>query len=272
MHNKQNDFIEEAVRLAKEYQNRPEEVEAWFKEMEKQHDEQEYIDAYIYDLENRFVFDGIVDWRGCRINEEWERYKEKVGYYERHPEKEEASKAFTQACIRLETKLNKEQKYVFIDIDGVLNCGSTGARNPYGNAGIEKKKLDLLKKIVDETEAEIVLISDWRLSFLPHDEFPEMADYITKKLSSVGLTLQLVSDVPRYEDRADEIRRWFEKHPCKGFVILDDDDFSGYHDADLMPHWIRTQYRKGLTEEESERAIAILKISPTETDTEKQEG
>ena len=36
-----------------------------------------------------------------------------------------------------------EPKYIFLDVDGVLNCGSTGASNPYGNAGIEKKKLDL---------------------------------------------------------------------------------------------------------------------------------
>ena len=108
MQNKHNDFIEEAVRLTKEYQNKPEEVEAWFEEMEKRQSDPEYIDAYIYDIENGFVLDGIVDWRGCRINEDWERYKEEVGYYKRHPEREEASKAFTQACIQLEKRLNEE--------------------------------------------------------------------------------------------------------------------------------------------------------------------
>ena len=71
-------------------------------------------------------------------------------------------------------------KYIFLDIDGVLNSSRTRAKSPYDCPGIGKKHLDILKTIADKTDGKIVLISDWRLSFLPDDHMPKMADYIVK--------------------------------------------------------------------------------------------
>ena len=69
------------------------------KEQKKRQSSPEYIDAYIYSMEHDLVYDGIVDWSGCNIDESWEKYKEKVGYYKRHPEREAESKAFTKNVI-----------------------------------------------------------------------------------------------------------------------------------------------------------------------------
>ena len=79
-----------------------------------------------------------------------------------------------------------------------------------------------MKTITDKTDGKIVLISDWRLSFLPDDHMPEMADYIVKRLDSVGLSLELVSDDHCYEMRAEKIAEWIRNNPTEGYIIIDD--------------------------------------------------
>ena len=52
-------------------------------------------------------------------------------------------------------------KVIFLDIDGVLNTPSSESRcGEY--IGIDDEKVKKLKKIVEKTKAEIVLISTWK--------------------------------------------------------------------------------------------------------------
>ena len=53
-------------------------------------------------------------------------------------------------------------KVIFLDIDGVLNCGTTTELTKTGDRFVENKFIERLKKIVDETGAKVVLSSDWR--------------------------------------------------------------------------------------------------------------
>ena len=74
----------------------------------------EFIDNYIYSMEHDFIYDGIIDWRGCNIDATWEKYKEEVGYYDRHPEREEESRAFTQEVIQWweeQCKVTHDEKF-----------------------------------------------------------------------------------------------------------------------------------------------------------------
>ncbi len=64
-------------------------------------------------------------------------------------------------------------KIIFLDVDGVLNCHNTFKKQheKYIKTGIweieiELSKVKLLKQIVDNTNAKIVLSSTWRLSWL----------------------------------------------------------------------------------------------------------
>ena len=158
--------------------------------------------------------------------------------------------------------------YIFLDIDGVLNSNRTNARGPYGNPGIGKKHLDILKTIVDKTNGEIVLISDWRLSFLPDDHMPKMADYISGKFDSVQLTLTLVSESHRYENRVNEIVDWIQRNPTDGYIILDDSYWPGYEMKMIKPHWVQTDPRKGLEVMHIEEAVTkmtVKVIQPTIT-------
>lgn len=150
--------------------------------------------------------------------------------------------------------------YIFLDIDGVLNSKQTNERGPYDNPGIENKHLDILKTIVDKTNGEIVLISDWRLSFLPDDHMPKMADYITEKFDSAGLSLSLVSANNRYENRVDEISEWIINHQTKGYIILDDNYLPGYEAEIIEPHWVQTDPHKGLEEKHVKEAITKMAI------------
>ena len=52
--------------------------------------------------------------------------------------------------------------WVFLDVDGVLNCRSTEDITPNGFTGVEDKKIALLADFVHETGAKIVLTSTWK--------------------------------------------------------------------------------------------------------------
>lgn len=158
--------------------------------------------------------------------------------------------------------------YIFLDIDGVLNSKRTKARAPYDCMGIGKNHLNVLKTIVEKTNGNIVLISDWRLSFLPNDHMPKMADYIAKKLHSVDLQFELASYNHQYEIRAKEIEKWINTHPTKGYIILDDNDNRWYRIPEVESHWIHTDYKKGLTEDHIEEAIRKMQepVLPFNTD------
>lgn len=49
-------------------------------------------------------------------------------------------------------------KIIFLDVDGVLNCQNSKS-NCYGIMGIDDDKVSRLRKIVECTDAKIVLIS-----------------------------------------------------------------------------------------------------------------
>lgn len=143
--------------------------------------------------------------------------------------------------------------YIFLDIDGVLNhTYMYWPVGPYDLPGIHPDHLNILKQIVEKTNSKLVLISDWRLSFLPGDHMPYMADYIKGKLNSVGLPLELASHVHKYEDRGIEIKNWINTHKTSGYVILDDDFYPSYYHPELIKHWVRIDSKVGLTDANTE--------------------
>lgn len=50
-------------------------------------------------------------------------------------------------------------KIVFLDVDGVLNNCYTKERTSSNTIFVEDKKLEILKRIIDKTNAKIVLSS-----------------------------------------------------------------------------------------------------------------
>lgn len=147
-------------------------------------------------------------------------------------------------------------KVLFLDIDGVLNSDKwMYERNknerykflPYPMCEFDPECVKRLNRILKETNAKLVVSSDWRF---------------TKGLDSIFFAVDIESEI--YDTtplvfkgiRGQEIALWLKNHPeFTKYVILDDN-------AEFLkkqkPFLVRTQYAEGLTDELAEKAIQIL--------------
>ena len=150
-------------------------------------------------------------------------------------------------------------KVIFLDIDGVLNS-SVYDRMCKGNEGnIDQTRLPLIKKIVDETNAKIVLSSSWRSHW---SKDASRCDSVGKELDILFASCQLeifdkTPEVPE-NDRAEEIRTWLNQNQtAERFVILDDIRFGW---GDLQENLVSTNYRigRGLEERHVRESIRLL--------------
>ena len=162
---------------------------------------------------------------------------------------------------------------IFLDIDGVLNSDEhfievyddkkifykAYPNDEYRNNlndiikpnlfDISFEKLQLLKKIVRETDYKIVVSSAWRL--MP--KWTLIEDYlINKGLPIIGITPYI------YGERGEEIRTYLKKHKeIENFIILDDERFKDFNE--LLNYLVKTDFcDEGLTEEHAEEAINLL--------------
>ena len=196
----------------------------------------------------------------------------------------------------METKSNQNKKVIFLDIDGVMNDEETILKMIHENPKVNddnclrsdypsEKHLLQLKRIVDETGADIVLSSSWRIGGwegilvkIVLDCF-EWHGLTLKDLTPHGVGFELLRKIGfdpdncydgKYResnpncayqkatwDRGAEIACWLYEHPeYTEFVILDDDS------VDILPYYpkqlVHTTYKKGLTDENVVKAIEIL--------------
>jgi hypothetical protein len=139
---------------------------------------------------------------------------------------------------------NKEIKVIFLDIDGVLNS----AQDRFSYTIETDKHLQLLKQLVDKTNARIVLSSSWRL-------VDSCLFQVIKRLEDFNMKLLDVTWKRMKGPRGEEIRDWLSKHDVKSFVILDDEaDMCEYTKTKL----VQTDPMIGLVEKDVDKAIAIL--------------
>lgn len=158
-------------------------------------------------------------------------------------------------------------KYIFLDIDGVLNSMDWFKENreTSGYTEIDSEKVKLLKEIVDKTGAEIILSSTWR-ELAAHDSKPDhpMYTYLVNSLKRFGLSIK--DHTPYIQDnRPQEIKDWLKNNASDGeytFVSLDDDfsekEYEKYGIGDFL---IKTDFygiNGGLQQEHVNKAIQIL--------------
>ena len=146
-------------------------------------------------------------------------------------------------------------KVLFLDFDGVLN--SQDYRDRYGSmgAGIDKSKMPLLKRLVDSTDAKIVIITSLREYW---DKNPENCDYFGKVINDTfaeyGLEIYDKTPVSESGMREDDIRDWIcENSGIENYVAIDDGALFARF---LVGHFV--QPKDGLEEEHIEKAIEIL--------------
>ena len=149
-------------------------------------------------------------------------------------------------------------KIIFLDIDGVLNSRQYDAERGTAEGNIDVSRLLLLKQLVDQTEAKIVLTSSWRRHW---DPVGECTDEIGKELEDTfgRFGINLYDKTPELDnDRAKEISKWLAMNrDVDAFVIIDDIKFGWY---ELAPFVVNTDYHigRGLEKRHIEKAIKIL--------------
>lgn len=153
-------------------------------------------------------------------------------------------------------------KILFLDIDGVLNSSAyrTQMGMQYFSEIIDRRKMPLLKHIVEETGAEVVLSSTWRKFWNPgENQLDPAGQYIHHIFREYGLWIHSKTPVLERAGRNEEIQAWLEQYPyIDGYVILDDKDF-GWSDA-LRAHFVQTGLNgDGLEEIQVQQAIDVLK-------------
>lgn len=129
---------------------------------------------------------------------------------------------------------------IFLDVDGVLNSWSTESETD-----LDPRYLANLKKLIDITQADIVLSSAWLNFFeVDGDNFYPVSRcgyWLVEALDEVGLVIKDLLHKPYdfSKPRGDYIAEYLDSHDYDYFLILDDD--SPVHDY-LVDNWIETDY------------------------------
>jgi len=149
-------------------------------------------------------------------------------------------------------------RIIFLDFDGVLNsnryirsCGGTGL-------ALDPECLKQLKKIVDATDAKIVLTTSWREHW---EQDEEKCDPIGKEICEIFSKYQLsVLDKTPFltSGRESEIESWLDAHSeTKTFAVLDDRFLDSPR---IRGHFVKTDaYIRGLEKMGAEKAVRILR-------------
>jgi hypothetical protein len=157
-------------------------------------------------------------------------------------------------------------KVIFLDADGVLNCASTtdSILNPDGTIyksggvfvhawlGLDEDKMVRLARIIEATDAKIVLSTTWRRD-------PISTLYLLKRMGE-KVASQVIGKTPDSDGRAvrkEEIEAWIQEHPgITQFAVLDDLEYDKLEDFGRS--FIQTSSVTGLQDRHVERCIEVL--------------
>lgn len=145
-------------------------------------------------------------------------------------------------------------RVIFLDINGVLTNRNSNPSNFF--YGLDQANVACLAKLVQQTEARLILASTWRTEFDAHmNPCSSITKGFATALQNYGLTLY---DQTRHLNggRSKEVSNWLETHDdIESFVILDDTDFNW---GILSPYWIPIHSDTGLIDKNVDDAKNIL--------------
>ena len=142
-------------------------------------------------------------------------------------------------------------KIIFLDFDGVINR--------HAENGVHPDCASILKKIIEKTNAKIVVTSSNKYSFQrKRDPVPFFESNIYKNyiLLLKDYNIDIFDFTPYInQNREKEIEEYLHSHPeIENFLILDDD----YTFKTYQHHQILIPFDSGLTEEHINISIDIL--------------
>jgi hypothetical protein len=161
-----------------------------------------------------------------------------------------------------------DKKYIFLDVDGVLNSqamlkefkrSGTKVENTASYFGIEHvQRLNEIILGAGGTDRVFVIFSATMRRTNSKEFFQEALEMKGFLGKVIDLTGSRVSGIDNPFSRADEIRNYLKEHPeVKSFVIIDDEDMN----EELIPFHIKTSFYRpngGLLERHVPEAIQKL--------------
>ena len=159
-------------------------------------------------------------------------------------------------------------RYIFLDFDGVMNtersykafvAAGEPWRDNYGHF-FDSEAVENLRHIVEATAADIVITSTWKYKGL--DAMHTL--WTLREMPGILLGVTPEASIDDYCTRGMEILKWLSQNGHDEsdnfrYVILDD---SSFFLPEQMPHLIKTSSSVGLTQEDAEKAIALLMQPP----------
>lgn len=167
-------------------------------------------------------------------------------------------------------------KYIFLDIDGVLNSEHTlnescENMNQKLTSIISDQLVKNLSYVVKKTDAKIILSSSWRVYFNNNIKNPNniFAIALLASLNKYNLKLHDMTPFikgPYSNERGLEIKTYIDEHNIENYVVIDDEKFSDFNKHLDMSRFIQTTFgdetttieNEGLNIKVAEKAIEIL--------------
>jgi hypothetical protein len=158
-------------------------------------------------------------------------------------------------------------RIIFLDIDGVLNCGDRWAELAPYMRGRRGSRLDpvAVRQVWDlivQTGARVVISSAWRVQYTLAQlrEMLGAAGFVDPE-RVIGVTpvaaCRTASGLWLAVQRGDEIQQWLDGHPeVTQYVVLDDASDMGQ--SGVAARLVQTTWAGGLTEAHVQRAKAML--------------
>ena len=146
-----------------------------------------------------------------------------------------------------------QMKIIFLDIDGVLNSRKSLA-NFKSLWQLSPDNISQLNRIIDATNAKIVISSSWRYC---KEISSELESYLNNDCGIKGEIIGRTPVIGFSRRRGCEIATWVEEwqgETIESFVILDD----GSDMEPFMDRLCQTSFEVGLTEKDADKAIKML--------------
>ncbi len=156
-------------------------------------------------------------------------------------------------------------KIIGLDVDGVLNATFTKERLD-GFIFVSDCKLELLKQLIDRSNARVLLTSTWRQGWADMDAGLNTRDVnhfiaLRDKLLEYGIELLDYTPITNgaMNRRGEEIDMWLKAwkgEPIESLVLLD--DLNGCYLRPYSNRLVRTSFQKGLLQKHVDLAMKIL--------------
>ena len=154
-------------------------------------------------------------------------------------------------------------KIIFLDFDGVmvtdryqaqLTDSNSPLRDDYG-AKFDPVCVENLRRIIDSTDADIVVISTWKME-MGLDDIQKMWDARQLPGKVIGVT----PDIDPVH-RGNEIAAWLNAYgeECQ-YAIIDDCPILDFFREEQLPHLFKVDERTGLDEKTVTKVIELLKL------------